>query len=298
VELTIRPLPPFTTKHWRRAYSRFQDSSFSWDEEEILVVIDAHPEPGVILIREEGTVDSPLLRVSWQGPLREEGVRQLVARLLGSNEPVKPFYQKFAKDPVMRSLTEQFAGTRMPRTRSFFEALVTTILEQQVSMKAAATLRERLIQKWSSRKAFFAKKELPAFPHPEDIASCSVDDLCQIGMSRAKARSILQAAQMLQQGKLDTHSLEKEDPQSLIAFLATFPGIGNWSARFIVTRWLGPPDVFACSDLGVRKALGQFYFNGKVPSPAESERFMECFSPWRRLAGFYLLLAYTGGDAT
>jgi len=298
VELTIRPLPPFTTRHWRRAYSRFQDSSFLWDEEAILVVIDAHPEPGLLQVREEGREDNPLLRVRWQGPLSEENVYQTVAHLLGSSEPVKPFYQEAEKDSIMKSLTEQFAGTRMPRTRSFFEALVTTILEQQVSMKAAATLRERLIRTFSLRKAFFAKKELPAFPLPEEIASCNVDDLCQIGISRAKARAILHFAQELKQGRLNTHSLEKENPRSLIAFLATFPGIGRWSAQFIVTRWLGPPDVFACSDLGVRKALGQFYFNGKVPSPAESERFMERFSPWRRLAGFYLLLAYTGGGAT
>lgn len=254
------------------------------------------PRAGVIRIQEKGAPENSLLKIKWQGALKKEEVQHIVSHVLSIHEPVTPFYQKFDKDPVMRNLIREFLGTRMPRTRSFFEALVTTVLEQQVSMKAASTLRERFIKKFSSRKSLFEGRELYAFPLPEEVATSSVEELCQIGISRAKARTIFNFAQALKEGTLDTHSLSKENPQSIISFLTTFPGIGRWSAQFIVTRWLGSPDVFACSDLGVRKALSKLYLHGKMPTPSESEQFMERFSPWRRLAGFYLLLAYAGGD--
>lgn len=295
MELLIKPVAPFTTRHWRRAYSSFQDSSFFWNGEEILIGIDFPPRAGAIRIQEEGAPENPLLKVKWQGTFKKEEVHHIVSHVLSSNEPVIPFYQKFDKDPVMKNLIRKFSGTRMPRTRSFFEALVTTVLEQQVSMKVASTLRERFIKKFSSRKNLFEGRELYAFPLPKEVATSSTEELCQIGISRTKARTIFNFAQALKEGTLDPHSLSEENPQSIISFLTTFPGIGKWSAQFIVTRWLGPPDIFACSDLGVRKALSKLYLNGKMPTPLESEQFMERFSPWRRLAGFYLLLAYTGG---
>ncbi len=193
-------------------------------------------------------------------------------------------FARFAatSDPVLGDLVHRLRGLRPPLAPDPFEALVTSITAQQVSLHAAFAIRARFVRTFgeAARSAF-------AFPKAQDLASASPEALTALGFSRRKADYVLALAR----ADFDFAALATLPDDEVKARLVDLPGIGEWTADWFLARHLARPDAWPAGDLGLRKAVSALYFDGRDLSTAEVRAFGERFSRHRNLASQYLLVA-------
>jgi DNA-3-methyladenine glycosylase II len=103
---------------------------------------------------------------------------------------------------------------------------------------------------------------------PHQLARAQVGDLRDLQFSTSKATAVIAFAQAVAAGELDLEELAGLEDEAVIGRLIAFPGIGRWTAEWLLARTLGRPRVVA-GDLGVRKAVGAAYLDRRMPSEAE-----------------------------
>lgn len=188
-----------------------------------------------------------------------------------------------AGDPLLRPLVRSQPGLRVPGAFDSFEMTVRAVLGQQVSVRAATTLAGRLVERFGTSLEASGEEEGqgPArlFPPAERVAEISAEELGAIGITRARARSLLALARAVADRTL---SFERgAAPDETIAQLEGLPGFGAWTSHYVAMRALHWPDAFVASDLGVKKALGGL-------SPGAAEKRAEAWRPWRAYAVMHL----------
>jgi DNA-3-methyladenine glycosylase II len=176
-------------------------------------------------------------------------------------------------DAVMRKLAHQhgpapFAPHPFPR-RAPYEVLLSSIVGQQLSGKAADTIWRRL----SSRFAL----------EPEVLYRAALEDLRAVGLSSAKARYVQDLSRFALEGGL--REIEHQPDEALIAHLTQVKGIGVWTVQMFLMFGLGRPDVWPVLDLGIRKGAQKLY---GVAERDELEALGERFRPYRSHAAWYL----------
>jgi DNA-3-methyladenine glycosylase II len=100
------------------------------------------------------------------------------------------------------------------------------------------------------------------------LAGAEIADLRELQFSTSKAVAVTAFAAAVADGRVDLQTLAGLDDEEVIDRLVQFPGIGRWTAEWLLARTLGRPRVVA-GDLGVRKAVGAAYLDGRMPSEAE-----------------------------
>ncbi len=155
------------------------------------------------------------------------------------------------------------------QTKPSFPTLVSSIVGQQLSGKAAETIWERL-------KNQFAIE-------PEVLYRARLEDLRAIGLSSAKARYVQDLSRFALEGGLE--DLEHQPDEAIVRHLTQVKGIGVWSAQMFLMFGLGRPDVWPVLDLGIRKGAERLY--GITERPA-LEELGERFRPYRSHAAWYL----------
>jgi 3-methyladenine DNA glycosylase/8-oxoguanine DNA glycosylase len=170
-------------------------------------------------------------------------------------------------------------GFRPPLSADPFESLAIAVTAQQISLRAACSIRNRFVQRFGVRHEL-GGVEVWAFPRQDDVAGA---DLEGVGLSRAKIRSIAALAE----ADLDLTGLTDLE---LRARLTELPGIGGWTVDWFLARTLGRPDAFAAGDLGVRKAVGRWFSDEPIwPEVRVREACLE-FGQYANLAVHYLLV--------
>jgi 3-methyladenine DNA glycosylase/8-oxoguanine DNA glycosylase len=193
-------------------------------------------------------------------------------------------FRRFAEgEPTLRRVAHALPGLRPPLAPDPFESLVTSITAQQVSLRAAFAIRNRLIR-LLGRPALRAY----GFPSRERVAVASPGDLRALGLSTRKAENIVALAR----SELDLDSLETLPDDEVKARLTALPGIGEWTADWFLARHLARPQAWPAGDLGVVKAVKAFY--GDV---ADLRTFGARFAPFQNLAAHYLLTGLRMGLA-
>lgn len=205
---------------------------------------------------------------------------QPVARLLGAGFDLDGFARTAAADPVLGELATRLRGLRPPLAPDPFEHLVSSITAQQVSLRSALAIRNRLIERFS-RPAGHAYP----FPTRARLATASAEQLTALGFSRRKADYVL----VLARADLDLDGLAALPDADVVDRLRALPGIGLWTAEWFLARHLGRPDVWPAGDLGLRRAVSAFYLDGRDAPEAEVRAVGERFAPHRTLAAQYLL---------
>ncbi len=203
-----------------------------------------------------------------------------VRTLLGAAFDLQAFYEFAAGEPVLALLTPRLAGLRPPLNPDPFETLVTAISAQQVSLRAAFAVRNRFIERYGKRgvHAF-------AFPTPERLRGVSPDDLLAVGFSRRKAEYILGLAERAEELS-ELAALPDDDVK---ARLVAMRGLGEWTADWFLARHLARPRAWPAGDLGLRKAVGAFYFEGRMPTIDETRTAAARVAPFENLSAHYLL---------
>jgi AraC family transcriptional regulator, regulatory protein of adaptative response / DNA-3-methyladenine glycosylase II len=179
--------------------------------------------------------------------------------------------------PVLAKIQKQIPGLRIPGIISEFEALIRAVAGQQVSVKAARTLLQRLCERCNVLISHGNTDIRLLFPSPEIIVNTNLDNL---GFTGKRISAMKQIAERYAAG----FSARTGELQSSIELLTTLPGIGLWSAHYIAMRAFGEPDAFPAADLGILNALK----NPARPTPRVVEELSQAWRPWRAYATLYL----------
>ena len=179
-------------------------------------------------------------------------------------------------DPVMRDVIKRAGPFAMRRHRNRFRALVFSILGQQISGKAAASIRARLVD--------YVK---PGQISPETIARLNAKKLRSVGVSPQKASYLLDLAQRVASRELRLDRLSRMPDEEVIEALVQVKGIGVWTAQMFLMFSLGRLDVFPHDDLGVRIAIRNLYGLDELPTKEVSHKIAAPWRPYASVASWY-----------
>jgi len=207
----------------------------------------------------------------------DDVVEPVVRKLLGLEFDLQPFYDFAQGEPVLADAVRRLQGFRPPLAPDPFEALVTSITAQQVSLHSAFAVRSRLIDRFGE-----PGERVVAFPTRERIARASEDELAALGFSRRKAEYVLGLAR----SELDLEGLALLSDDEVKARITSLRGLGEWSADWFLARHLARPEAWPAGDLGLRKAVLALY-----PDVTDVRAAGVRFHPFQNLSAHYLLAA-------
>jgi methylated-DNA-[protein]-cysteine S-methyltransferase len=160
-----------------------------------------------------------------------------------------------------------------------FQALAESIVYQQLTGKAAATILGRVHAVYGGRKHF----------KPEAIAATNDEHLRAAGLSRAKTAALKDLAAKTLDGTVPTaRGLAGATDDELIERLTAIRGIGRWTVEMLLIFRLGRPDVLPVDDYGVRKGFQRLLRAKELPTRAQLAKRGERWKPYRSAASWYL----------
>ena len=182
-------------------------------------------------------------------------------------------------EPVFRPILERAGVPRFRRRRNGFATLLHIILEQQVSIDAAAAMHRRLAGLCD-----------PLAPAP----FLALDDatLRSCGFSRQKMDYARRLAAAVASGEFDFHELANADDDAALARLIALKGIGRWSAEIYLIFALGRPDVWPAGDLGLQLAAAECLGLAERPKEPALREMGEAWQPWRSVAACLFWQSY------
>jgi DNA-3-methyladenine glycosylase II len=228
------------------------------------------------------------LSVAIDGDSRDDAaVLEVVRRTLGTDRNLGAFYRAAARIPWLAPLVKRMRGVKPPRYPSLWEACANGIVFQQLSLRAASAIMQRLIVA-VGRPMQTAGVPVPvyAFPTPEGIQSVPIPELRKTGLSANKIGTLRRVAEALSSGTLDATALERCTSPDAAAILQRINGIGPWTATLVLLRGLGRLDVFPANDSSVARNIALI----AQSSPFEVQHVLDTLGPQRGMLYYHLLL--------
>jgi DNA-3-methyladenine glycosylase II len=180
------------------------------------------------------------------------------------------------QDPVMRKVIRKAGPFTMRPNRNRFRSLVFSILGQQISGKAAASIRARLVNHLK-----------PEQISPQTISLLTPETLRSLGVSNQKSGYLIDLANRVLSGDIRLSRMSRMTDEEVIETLIQVKGIGVWTAQMFLIFSLGRPDVFPHDDLGVRVAIRDLYGLAELPSKEISHKIAAPWRPYASVASWY-----------
>jgi DNA-3-methyladenine glycosylase II len=190
-------------------------------------------------------------------------------------------------DSVMAKVIAAVGACRFsPRTEgTHFDAVVRSIVYQQLSGKAAATIHGRLV-------ALYGKP-----PLPQQILKTPVEKLRAVGLSGQKSSYLYDLAQKVHEREVPIDKLDSLDDDAVIEALVSVKGVGRWTAQMFLMFRLGRLDVLPDADLGIQKGIQRAYGLRKLPTPEKVRSIGAPWKPYSSIASWYLWRSLDGEAA-
>ncbi len=182
-----------------------------------------------------------------------------------------------AADPIMREMIAQVGPFGLKPMRNRFHTLVRSIISQQISAKAAASIRQKLetvVERSGGMK-------------PEAILKLSAAQMRKAGLSPQKQAYLRDLAQRVHKREVRLDRLHHLADEDVIAELIQVKGIGRWTAQMFLIFTLGRTDVFPHDDLGVRAAIKRYYGLDELPDKETSHRIAAAWRPYATVGSWY-----------
>jgi AraC family transcriptional regulator, regulatory protein of adaptative response / DNA-3-methyladenine glycosylase II len=170
-------------------------------------------------------------------------------------------------------------GLRVPGAMSGYELAVRAVLGQQITVAAARTLAQRLVQRFGEPIATPFAQLTQVFPQASVLARAEGDALGQLGIVKQRQAAIVAIARAVADKRLQLHG--GANVQQTIEALKQLPGVGDWTAQYIAMRALRWPDAFPAGDVALHKALG---VQGTANAARAAEAASQAWKPWRSYA--------------
>lgn len=238
----IQPVPEYTGEdYFGRVYGL--DTHFV-----VLKIRQTNPGASLQIDHSESTISKRNIRVLVQRTLNLE---------FNTNDALK----QMGDDPVIAHLVPGVAGIRPYMSPTPFEALIKTIIQQQISYKAANIFTKRMVL-GLTEPVIFKNQSWYRFPFPHEIVNAGVKGLRDFGFGY-KSEYIHIAAKLIADNELDIDSLVGAPYKEVLATLKPIRGIGEWTVRVLSLAGLGNFTIFAYNDLVIQKILGGLYNQGQ-----------------------------------
>ena len=187
--------------------------------------------------------------------------------------------QHLAKDALLKKITEETHLKEPGPAKEVYASLLQSIVSQQLSVKAAATIYKRFLELFEDEG-----------PHPRALLNKSVEELRMVGLSRQKSSYMHNIAAFFVANQLEDIDWTKKSDAEIIQLLTEIKGVGLWTVQMILMFSLQRKDVFPAADLGIQQAMKKLYgIEGKGRGLiVEMEKIALAWSPYRTLACRYL----------
>ena len=179
------------------------------------------------------------------------------------------------KDKILKKIVNKYKSEKIISKKNAFQTLLKSITGQQISVKAANTIWEKLEKK--------VKKI-----NPNNILKIKENEIKKCGFSKQKANYIFNLAIFFIKNKKIVENLKKMEDKEVVETLTKIKGIGNWTAEMFLIFYLLRSNVFPISDLGFQKAISINYKKKYPLNEKEMKKFKKLWSPWNTVATWYL----------
>ena len=241
-----------------------------------------------------GTTEEPRLEVKVFSKINASEKRKLsekITVIFRLKDDLGELYEFMDKDEILRGLRSELYGLRPPGIgASVFEGAIRVILQQQISLRVAYAMTGALVRRFGEKVEINGESYYD-FPLPRILANASETDLRACKLSRQKSRYIKGLASEVANG-YDLEQIRKMDDDEAVEELTKFKGIGMWSAELILITTLRRMNLCVPDDLGARKAVSHFYYDGKLQPGDIVREFSKRWGKFKGWVIYYLICAY------
>ncbi len=190
-------------------------------------------------------------------------------------------------DPILAEIIVRVGPYRLRQRRAgtHYDALVRSIVYQQLSGKAAGTIHRRLCELYPKRR-----------PRADLVLSTDDASLRGAGLSRQKVSYLRDLSSRVANGSLPLAHLGRHSDDAIIEHLVQVKGIGRWTVQMFLMFRLGRPDVLPELDLGIQNAIQRAYGLQHRPTPKDVLRIGAAWRPHASMASWYLWRSLENGD--
>ncbi|MES2630622.1 MAG: DNA-3-methyladenine glycosylase [Patescibacteria group bacterium] len=183
------------------------------------------------------------------------------------------------RDPILGEIIRNAPLPAFTPHKNYYQELVESIISQQLSVKAAATILKRF-------KELFSED----FPSPESILATDIEELRGVGLSRQKAGYIKDLATRVLDGSVQFSHLDSLTNQEVIDELVQIKGVGVWTVHMFLLFCMGRLDVLPTGDLGIKNGIYKLYALPEKPSPVDIETVSlnNQWHPYESIASWYV----------
>lgn len=211
----------------------------------------------LIIVKSAGTVDGPELLITLKSDqkITDENLKlaeNIIISMFNLNFDLKEFYEYMENDAVMSKLIQKLRGLNSRTTPTVFESLVSSIIEQQISLRASQSIERHMIKDYGG-VLHINDEVYYAFPTPQRLSKLTKEKLRESGLSLRKSEYIIDISKLIVEGKLDLdHLKEYKDVNKIIDELSQLRGVGEWTAHLTALRSMHRHRAFPADDLGLR----------------------------------------------
>lgn len=184
-----------------------------------------------------------------------------------------------AHDPFLATVIDTSRPPSFRAHTNYYHELVSSIISQQLSVKAAATIQGRF-------KDLFGG----GFPTPEQILAKDIEELRSVGLSYQKAGYMQDLARHILDGSVRFDTLDQLSNEEIIRELTTVKGIGEWTVHMFLMFCMGRLDVLPTGDLGIRTGMMRLYALETLPNSDAVRAITERYNwhPYESVASWYI----------
>jgi len=291
-EGTIRPVAPFDfdqaidfivtfpPMHGEQVVSEKSLKRAAW----------ATQTPVAFKLTSAGTVEEPELRYELHAdePLTDADVAGIVRRIevyLSVDDDLRRFYELIDSDPPFVSVKRELYGYHQVKFLTPFENACWTILSQRNLLGVAQRMKRSLIEEFSAPVEFDGREYWP-FPGAKAVVQASVEDLTELLRNSRRAEYIHGAAAAF--SRLEDAFLREGSYDDVSRWLRAIPGVGDWSATFIMIRSLGRMERIPYGDQALMRIAGEVYGAGGPLAAEEVQRLADHYGDLQGYWAHYL----------
>ncbi len=295
-KITVAALPPFRFDLSSEIFANGDTQIRNYKNGLFWQVIRVNGKLIRITVEATGTLDRPEVSAELKSDsaITEEDKKEAekaINTLFSLDLELRPFYETVKDDRIMAGLTRKLCGLKIPTTSTVFEALVDSIVEQQISLKVANSIENKMTKKFGDILDLEGNVYY-VYPTPQRLASVSTEELRQCGLSFRKCEYIKGASTLITEGKLDLEKFRNyKRSEQIIKELDEIKGIGVWTAELTMLRGMQRLEALPADDLGLRRDISHYYRAGKVITGADARQIAEGWGRWKGLAAYYLVVA-------
>ena len=191
----------------------------------------------------------------------------------------KKALKHLSNDPLLKNVIETISLDTSKSNGDVYAALVRSIISQQLSVKAAATIYGRFLDLFENN-----------YPHQDHVIKMEPETMRLVGLSRQKSSYIKNVATFFLEEQIKSNDWTSQSDEDIIKALTQIKGVGTWTVEMMLMFTLDRPDVFPVGDLGIQQAMIVLYdvkADKKTLKPKLVE-IAEQWRPYRTLACRYL----------